>query len=224
MQQATELKKQLQSIHRKSYPAYKSLKGSYQFGHYILSIDHVQGDPFASPSHISVHISRKDAGFPDRIAWMKAAGAKYKYMDFNRVGIYGWSAGGQNAMAALLFHNDFYKVAVALCGCHDNRMDKIWWNEQWMGYPIDASYSTSSNVDNAYRLKGKLLLINGELDDNVDPASTLQVVSALMKANKNFEQLYLPGKTHSLGGPFEMHKMHDFFVKNLLGQEPPEWE
>ena len=121
-------------------------------------------------------------------------------------------------------HNDFYKVAVALCGCHDNRMDKIWWNEQWMGYPIDASYSTSSNVDNAYRLKGKLLLINGELDDNVDPASTLQVVSALMKANKNFEQLYLPGKTHSLGGPFEMHKMHDFFVKNLLGQEPPEWE
>ena len=177
-----------------------------------------------SPSHISVHISRKDAGFPDRIAWMKAAGAKYKYMDLNRVGIYGWSAGGQNAMAALLFHNDFYKVAVALCGCHDNRMDKIWWNEQWMGYPIDASYSTSSNVDNAYRLKGKLLLINGELDDNVDPASTLQVVSALMKANKNFEQLYLPGKTHSLGGPFEMHKMHDFFVKNLLGQEPPEWE
>ena len=103
---------------------------------------------------------------------MKAAGAKYKYMDLNRVGIYGWSAGGQNAMAALLFHNDFYKVAVALCGCHDNRMDKIWWNEQWMGYPIDASYSTSSNVDNAYRLKGKLLLINGELDDNVDPAST----------------------------------------------------
>ena len=75
-----------------------------------------------------------------------------------------------------------------------------------MGYPIDASYSTSSNVDNAYRLKGKLLLINGELDDNVDPASTLQVVSALMKANKNFEQLYLPGKTHSLGGPFECTK------------------
>ena len=103
-------------------------------------------------------------------------------MDTTRVGIYGWSAGGQNAMAALLFHNDFYKAAVALCGCHDNRMDKIWWNEQWMGYPIDASYSTSSNVDNAWRLKGKLLLINGELDDNVDPASTLQVVNALVNA------------------------------------------
>lgn len=165
----------------------------------------------------------KDAGFPDRIAWIKAAAKQYPYMDINRVGIYGWSAGGQNAMAALLFHNDFYKVAVSLCGCHDNRMDKIWWNEQWMGYPIDESYSASSNVDNAWRLKGKLLLINGELDDNVDPASTLQVVSELMKANKNFDQLYLPGKSHSLGGAFEMHKIHDFFVKNLLGQEVPEW-
>jgi len=166
----------------------------------------------------------KDAGYPDRIAWIKAAAEKYSYMDTTRVGVYGWSAGGQNAMAALLWFNNFYKAAVALCGCHDNRMDKIWWNEQWMGYPIDQSYSESSNVDNAWRLKGKLLLVNGELDDNVDPASTLQVVSALMKANKNFEQLYLPGKTHNLGGDFELHRLNDFFVKHLMHQEPPEWE
>ena len=79
-------------------------------------------------------------------------------------------------------------------------------------------------MDNAHLLKGKLLLINGELDDNVDPTSTLQVVAALMKANKNFEQLYLPGKTHSLGGTFEIHKMYDFFVKHLLDQPVPEWE
>ena len=205
-------------------PAHHLVSKLVELGFIVVSIDGMGTSNRSKAFHDVCWKNLKDAGFPDRIAWMKAAGAKYKYMDMNRVGIYGWSAGGQNAMAALLFHNDFYKVAVALCGCHDNRMDKIWWNEQWMGYPIDASYSTSSNVDNAYRLKGKLLLINGELDDNVDPASTLQVVSALMKANKNFEQLYLPGKTHSLGGPFEMHKMHDFFVKNLLGQEPPEWE
>lgn len=205
-------------------PAHHLVSKLVELGFIVVSIDGMGTSNRSKAFHDVCWKNLKDAGFPDRIAWMKAAGAKYKYMDLNRVGIYGWSAGGQNAMAALLFHNDFYKVAVALCGCHDNRMDKIWWNEQWMGYPIDASYSTSSNVDNAYRLKGKLLLINGELDDNVDPASTLQVVSALMKANKNFEQLYLPGKTHSLGGPFEMHKMHDFFVKNLLGQEPPEWE
>ena len=205
-------------------PAHHLVSKLVELGFIVVSIDGMGTSNRSKAFHDVCWKNLKDAGFPDRIAWMKAAGAKYKYMDLNRVGIYGWSAGGQNAMAALLFHNDFYKVAVALCGCHDNRLDKIWWNEQWMGYPIDASYSTSSNVDNAYRLKGKLLLINGELDDNVDPASTLQVVSALMKANKNFEQLYLPGKTHSLGGPFEMHKMHDFFVKNLLGQEPPEWE
>lgn len=205
-------------------PAHHLVSKLVELGFIVVSIDGMGTSNRSKAFHDVCWKNLKDAGFPDRIAWMKAAGAKYKYMDLNRVGIYGWSAGGQNAMAALLFHNDFYKVAVALCGCHDNRMDKIWWNEQWMGYPIDASYSTSSNVNNAYRLKGKLLLINGELDDNVDPASTLQVVSALMKANKNFEQLYLPGKTHSLGGPFEMHKMHDFFVKNLLGQEPPEWE
>ena len=205
-------------------PANHLISKLVELGFIVVSIDGMGTSNRSKAFHDICWKNLKDAGFPDRIAWMKAAGAKYNYMDLNRVGIYGWSAGGQNAMAALLFHNDFYKVAVALCGCHDNRMDKIWWNEQWMGYPIDESYSASSNVDNAYRLKGKLLLINGELDDNVDPASTLQVVSALMKANKNFEQLYLPGKTHSLGGPFEMHKMHDFFVKNLLGQEPPAWE
>lgn len=193
-----------------------------ELGFIVVSIDGMGTSNRSKAFHDVCWKNLKDAGFPDRIAWMKAAAKKYPYMDIDRVGIYGWSAGGQNSMAALLFHNDFYKAAVALCGCHDNRMDKIWWNEQWMGYPIDESYSASSNVDNAHLLKGKLLLINGELDDNVDPASTLQVVSALMKANKNFEQLYLPGKTHSLGGTFEIHKIYDHFVKNLLGQEVPE--
>ena len=195
-----------------------------ELGFVVVSIDGMGTSNRSKAFHDVCWKNLKDAGFPDRIAWIKALGAKYNYLDLDRVGIYGWSAGGQNAMAALLWHNDFYKVAVALCGCHDNRMDKVWWNEQWMGYPLDASYSASSNVDNAALLKGKLLLINGELDDNVDPTSTLQVVKALMEAGKNFEQLYLPGKTHSLGGPFEMHKMHDFFVKHLKRQDPPAWE
>lgn len=195
-----------------------------ELGFIVVSIDGMGTSNRSKAFHDVCWKNLKDAGFPDRIAWIKAAGEKYEYMDLDRVGIYGWSAGGQNAMAALLFHNDFYKVAVAFCGCHDNRMDKIWWNEQWMGYPLDESYSRSSNVDNAHLLKGKLLLINGELDDNVDPTSTLQVVDALMKANKNFDQLYLPGRTHSLGAPFELHKMYDFFVEHLLGQRAPEWD
>lgn len=184
-------------------------------GFILVKIDGMGTNNRSKKFHDVCWKNLKDAGFPDRINWIKAAANKYKQMDTERVGIYGWSAGGQNAMGALLFHNDFYKVAVALCGCHDNRMDKIWWNELWMGYPVDESYGRSSNVDNAHLLKGDLLLINGELDDNVDPASTLQVVSALMKADKPFEQLYLPGKNHSLGGTFEMHRMYDFFVKHL---------
>lgn len=165
----------------------------------------------------------KDGGFPDRIAWIKAAAQKHPEMDISRVGIFGNSAGGQSSLGALLFHPDFYKVAVSSSGCHDNRMDKMWWNEQWMGFPIDQSYAESSNVDNAYRLRGKLLLILGELDDNVDPSSTMQVINQLIKANKNFDFLMVPGMKHSLGGDYGEHKRRDFFVKHLLGMDPPEW-
>ena len=166
----------------------------------------------------------KDAGFPDRIAWIKAAAAKYPYMDINRVGIYGCSAGGQESTAAVLFHGDFYKAAYSACGCHDNRMDKIWWNEQWMGYPVDSSYVECSNVENAYRLERPLMLVVGELDDNVDPASTMQVADALIKANKPFELVVVPGAHHTVGEAYGEHKRFDFFVKHLLGVEPPAWK
>lgn len=165
----------------------------------------------------------KDAGFPDRIAWMKAAAAKYPEMDVEHVGIYGASAGGQNAMGALLFHPEFYKVGVAACGCHDNRMDKIWWNEQWMGYPVGKEYEECSNVVNAKLLQGNLMLILGELDNNVDPSSTLQVVDELIKQNKEFEFVMLPGVRHTLGGDYGERKRRDFFVKYLLGVESPTW-
>lgn len=164
----------------------------------------------------------KDAGFPDRIEWIKAAAKKYKYMDISRMGIYGCSAGGQEALGGLLFHGDFYKVGYSACGCHDNRMDKIWWNEQWMG-TVDKSYEECSNVVNAKNLTGKLMLVVGEMDDNVDPSSTFQVVDALTKANKDFEFIYLPGANHTMGNSYGEHKRYDFFVKNLLGVEPPAW-
>ena len=165
----------------------------------------------------------KDGGFPDRKAWIRAATKKYPYMDIDRVGIYGCSAGGQNAMAAVLWHGDFYKAAYAACGCHDNRMDKIWWNEQWMSYPVDSSYVECSNVANAYRLERPLMLAVGELDDNVDPASTMQVVSALQKAGKDFELVVLTGAHHTMGDTYGEHKRNDFFVRHLLGKEPPKW-
>ena len=165
----------------------------------------------------------KDAGFPDRELWIKAAAAKYPYMDVNNVGIFGASAGGQESTTAVLLHGDFYKAAYSSCGCQDNRMDKIWWNELWMGYPVDKSYEECSNVVNANKLQGALMLVVGELDDNVDPSSTYQVANALEKAGKDFELVVLPGVHHTMGEKFGEHKRFDFFVKNLLKVNPPKW-
>ena len=166
----------------------------------------------------------KDAGLPDHIAWIKAAAKKYPYMDIDRVGIFGCSAGGQESTGAVLFHPEFYKAAYSACGCHDNRMDKIWWNELWMGYPVDESYSACSNVDNAHLLTRPLMLVVGEMDDNVDPASTMQVVNALIKAGKDFELVVIPGARHTMGDDFGEHKRYDFFVKHLMGVDPPSWD
>jgi dipeptidyl aminopeptidase/acylaminoacyl peptidase len=164
-----------------------------------------------------------DAGFLDRILWIKAAAEKYPYMDISRVGIYGTSAGGQNSTAAVLFHPEFYMVAVSSCGCHDNRMDKAVWNEQWMGYPVGPHYEEQSNVTNASKLVGKLLLIVGEVDTNVPPESTLKVVDALIKAKKDFDLLVLPGMGHSSGGEYGERRRRDFFVEHLINVSPPDW-
>ena len=162
-----------------------------------------------------------DSGFPDRILWIKAAGKQYPYMDLSRVGIYGGSAGGQSSTRAVLAFGDFYKVAVSDCGCHDNRMDKIWWNEAWMGWPLGPHYEEQSNVTQARRLAGKLLLIVGEMDRNVDPASTMQVIDALIKADKDFDMLIIPGAGHgSAETPYGNRRRQDFFVRHLLGVQP----
>lgn len=161
----------------------------------------------------------RDAGFPDRIAWIKAAAAEFPQMDLSRVGIYGGSAGGQNAMAALLWHNDFYKVAVADCGCHDNRMDKIWWNEQWMGWPVGKHYEQNSNMENAHLLQGKLMLVLGELDRNVDPASTTQVVRKLIEADKDFEFVLVAGAGHGAAeSRWGSRKRLNFLKQNLASE------
>ena len=165
----------------------------------------------------------KDAGFPDRILWHKAFAKDKPWYDLSRVGIYGGSAGGQSSTGALLFHPEFYKVAVSSCGCHDNRMDKASWNEQWMGYPVGAHYSESSNIDNAHRLKGKLMLIVGELDRNVPPESTYRLVDALIKEKKAFEFVLIPGGGHGDGGRHGDRRRKDFFKEHLLGIDPPDY-
>ncbi|MEO7966550.1 MAG: DPP IV N-terminal domain-containing protein [Gemmatimonadaceae bacterium] len=192
-----------------------------ELGFIVVQIDGMGTSNRSKYFHDVAWKNLKDAGFPDRILWHKAVAAKYKWYDISRVGIYGTSAGGQSAMGALLFHPEFYKAAASSAGCHDNRMDKIWWNEQWMGWPIGPEYGASSNVDNAWRLQGKLLLLVGEMDRNVDPSSTFQVVNALIKANKNFDLLVIPGADHTSGGVYGDRKRYDFFVHQLQGVEPP---
>ena len=158
----------------------------------------------------------RDGGFPDRIAWMRQAAVAHAELDLNRVGIYGGSAGGQNALAALLWHGDFYRAAVADCGCHDNRMDKIWWNEQWMGVPAGDVYERNSNRENARQLQGNLMLVVGELDRNVDPASTMQVARKLVEANRDFEMMVVPGAGHgACETPWASRRRLEFFVRHL---------
>ncbi|RUO26892.1 S9 family peptidase [Aliidiomarina minuta] len=170
-----------------------------------------------------------DSGFPDRILWHQAAAEQYNWYQIdNGVGIYGASAGGQSTVAALLFHADFYSVGVAFAGCYDNRMDKISWNEQWMGYPVGPHYAQSSVVEHAELLEGQLLIINGEQDSNVDPASTMQLVDALIKAEKDFDLLVVPGGEHSVGrssGPvrYIQRRQFDFFSRHLGQQQTPDW-
>ncbi|HEV8146041.1 MAG TPA: DPP IV N-terminal domain-containing protein [Bryobacteraceae bacterium] len=194
-----------------------------ELGFIVVQIDGMGTANRSKAFHEVAWKNLADAGFPDRIAWHKAVAAKYSHYDISRVGIFGTSAGGQNAMGALLFHPEFYTVAVANSGCHDNRMDKIWWNELWMSWPVGPHYAASSNVDNAHRLQGKLLLVVGELDTNVDPSSTLQVVNALIKSNKKHDLLFVPGGGHGAGGSYAQRLLQDFFVHHLTGHEPPDW-
>lgn len=203
---------------------YWSMSSLAELGFIVVQIDGMGTSNRSKAFHDICWQNLKDGGFPDRKIWIKEAAKKYPYMDADKVGIFGTSAGGQNAAAALVFNSDFYDVAVSSCGCHDNRMDKIWWNEQFMGYPIGPHYAASSNVENADRMGGNLMLILGEVDDNVDPASTMQFANALIKANKDFELVTIPGMGHSSGGDFGERKRKDFFVKHLMGVDPPSWE
>ena len=208
----------------KEFAAFHRTQALAELGFVVVQIDGMGTNWRSKAFHDVCFKNLGDAGFPDRILWLKAAAEKFPSLDLTRVGLYGGSAGGQNALGGLLFHPEFYKAAAADCGCHDNRMDKIWWNEAWMGWPVGPEYAASSNVTNAHRLKGKLLLTVGELDRNVDPASTMQVVNALIRAGKDFELVVFPGAGHGAGGGrYGQRRLRDFFVRHLLGVAPPDW-
>jgi len=205
----------------KSFATWHGSRRLAELGFVVVRIDGMGTNWRSKAFHDVAWRNLGDSGFPDRRRWIEAAARTRPWMDLERVGIHGGSAGGQSALRALLAHGDFYHAAVADCGCHDNRMDKIWWNELWMGWPVGDHYAEQSNVTHAHRLEGDLLLIVGELDRNVDPASTMQVVDALIRADRDFEMLVMPGVGHGAAGtPYGRRRLEDFFVRHLLGVEP----
>jgi dipeptidyl aminopeptidase/acylaminoacyl peptidase len=207
----------------KTWGGGQPLQSLAELGFIVVQVDGMGTNNRSKAFHDVAWRNLGDAGFPDRILWHKAVAAKYPWYDVSRVGVYGTSAGGQNAGGALLFHPEFYKVAYANSGCHDNRMDKIWWNEQWMGWPLGPHYEASSNVVNASKLQGHLMLVIGEFDTNVDPSSGYQVVNALIQSGKYFDLLVVPNGAHGAGGQYAIRKRNDFFVQWLLGVQPPNW-
>ena len=206
----------------KTWGGGQSLMSLAEIGFVLVQIDGMGTSNRSKAFHDVAWKNIADAGFPDRILWHQAVNRKYPWYDITRVGIYGTSAGGQNAAGAVFFHPEFYKAAVANSGCHDNRMDKIWWNEAWMG-EMGPHYEANSNVTAAKNLRGHLLLTVGEMDTNVDPASTLQVANALLLAGKDFELMVVPNGGHGATGPEGTRRRNDFFVRWLIGVNPPDW-
>jgi dipeptidyl aminopeptidase/acylaminoacyl peptidase len=159
--------------------------------------------------------------FDDHVEMIKQMAAKFPYMDIDRVGIYGTSAGGYGSTHAILTFPDFYKVCVSISGDHDARLDKAWWNELYQGYPVGPDYA-EPNVTIADHLKGHLLIEHGDMDDNVHVVETMRLTDALINANKNFDQLIVPNMYHGEGGnPYLIRRRWDYFVLHLLGVTPP---
>lgn len=174
---------------------------------------------FQQPSYRNLHA----VGLDDHIAGIRAIAARNPWMDANRVGVYGFSAGGYDVMRAMTERPEFYKVGVSASGNHDNRLDKASWNEQWMGGDLGPHYDANSNMSWASKLTGKLFLAHGELDENVPPAATLRLADALIKANKDFDFLIVPNADHFLDTvPYFQRRRWDFFVRELIGKAPPQ--
>lgn len=199
------------------------LQSVAELGFVVVMVD---GRGTAGRSRTFHQFSYRNLGgvFEDHVALIKQMAARYPYMDTTRVGIFGTSAGAYGAAHAMLAFPEFYKVGISTSGDHDARLDKAWWNEAYQGYPVQDDYAAQSNVTMAGRLEGHLLLEHGDIDDNVHPVETIRFVDALMKANKNFDMLFVPNMFHGESGEHALYLVRrrwDYFVQYLLGVTPP---
>jgi len=205
---------------------YKGFRNSDQpiaeLGFMVITVDGLGTAMRSKKFHDFSYKNLGDIGAEDHITAIKQLTERFPYMEISKVGIYGHSAGGYDAAHALLVQPEFYKVAVSSAGNHDHRMAKVWWPEFWMGFPVGKHYAEQSNLTLAKNLKGKLLLVHGDMDNNVNPASTLRFTAELIKANKDFNLIIIPNRKHGLGDhPYFIRKRWDYFVQHLLGVSPP---
>jgi len=198
-----------------------------ELGFVVVEIDGM-GTPWRSKRfHEAYYGNMGDNTLPDQVAGMKELAAKYPWIDIDRAGIYGHSGGGYATADAMFRYPDFFKVGISEAGNHDNRVYEDDWAEKWQGL-LEKKPDGTTNYDNqanqlvAKNLKGKLLLAHGTMDTNVPPNNTLLVVNELIKANKDFDLLMLPNRGHGFGNEsYMVRRRWDYFVKNLLGAEPP---
>jgi dipeptidyl aminopeptidase/acylaminoacyl peptidase len=193
-----------------------------ELGFIVVQVDGLGTARRSRAFHLHSYRNLGDGGIDDHIAALRELAERHPAMDLTRVGIYGHSAGGYDAAHAMLTHAEFYKVGVSSAGNHDHRMDKAVWNTQWMGWPVGDHYREQSNVTLAHQLEGKLLLVHGDVDENVPVSATLQFANALIEANKDFDLLILPNQFHSLGRhAYFLRRRWDYFVRHLHDITPP---
>jgi dienelactone hydrolase len=215
---------------RQFSPARGDSQSIAELGFIVVEIDGM-GTPWRSKRfHAAYYGNMGDNTLPDQVAGMKELAARYPWIDIDRVGIWGHSGGGFATASAMFRYPDFFKVGVSEAGNHDNRVYEDDWAEKWQGL-LTKNADGTTNYDNqanqlvAQNLKGKLLLAHGTMDNNVPFYNTLLVVDALIKANKDFDLIILPNRGHGFGNePYMVRRRWDYFVRNLLGAEPPPYE
>jgi dipeptidyl aminopeptidase/acylaminoacyl peptidase len=199
-----------------------------ELGFVVVEVDGM-GTPWRSKKfHDAYFADMGDNTLPDQVAAMKELAGRYPWIDLNRAGIWGHSGGGYATAGAMLHYPDFFKVGISESGNHDNRNYEDDWAEKWQGLLArkpdgTTNYDSQANQNFAKNLKGKLLLTHGTMDDNVPPSNTMVLVDELIKANKDFDLLLLPNRRHGYAAePYMIRRRWDYFVRHLLGAEPPQ--
>jgi len=220
---------QVGSIRSRSFlPAHLDHQALAELGFVVFAVDGM-GTPLRSKSfHDKWYGDMIDNTLPDQVAALKQLASRHAWIDATRTGIWGHSGGGNATATAMFKYPDLYKAGIAESGNHDNLSYEDDWGERYQGLLVKrrngtTNYTGQDNAAYAKQLKGRLFLIHGMMDDNVPPQMTLLVVDALMKANKDFDLLLLPHARHGYGndGYYVMRRRWDYFVRHLLGAEPP---